>query len=406
MTIAEKLLRGEYGGVEFDFVDGAFSGGRKTIIHEFINSDTAQYEDVGRRARRFPLRIEINNDGSDDGSNYFVKRDALIEILEKSGHHVLIHPLLGAYPVVQDKEFQFFENIGRLGNCVFNVSFVEVSQDGRPSTGIDSFVTGDKDTVSFIIQKTDNIADLQKQKFDKFLPENCFSLPAKKVIQNSIKNIADIFDTVSEFIIDTNGLSDFRVMVDEFRNLSPVDINLISSDILELFAVSEDLINSKNLAFEAYQNFFIFNEEFLDIGATASIEAAKRNHILFRDMIQSISCGYATNSAAQIDYSTESDLDNAQEIILSQQDKVAQLQTDDSIMYNELESLTVTTVLVFNQERLEVSSIIEIDTPAIGLTELVYQYYGNQDNYDIILSLNGFVNPSLISGTVKILTNE
>jgi prophage DNA circulation protein len=59
--------------------------------------------------------------------------------------------------------------------------------------------------------------------------------------------------------------------------------------------------------------------------------------------------------------------------------------------------------IFFEQERLIVNKILEVETNTIPATVLAFQYYGDTSTYDEILSLNQIFNPAKVSGTVKIV---
>lgn len=57
----------------------------------------------------------------------------------------------------------------------------------------------------------------------------------------------------------------------------------------------------------------------------------------------------------------------------------------------------------FDQERLNVSKVVEIEAKEQPLAVLAYRYYGNTDNYSDLLTLNHIFNPARVSGTLKVL---
>lgn len=80
-------------GVPFFVNTAERSGGRKLVIHEYPKRDDPYAEDLGRKARTFPI------EGYVLGSDYLSQRDALLDALEAPGTGTLKHPYYGTMTV-------------------------------------------------------------------------------------------------------------------------------------------------------------------------------------------------------------------------------------------------------------------------------------------------------------------
>lgn len=89
-----ELVGASFRGVPFHVESAELGGGRRTVTHEFPLRDDQFVEDLGRRARSFPV------DGYVLGAQYLTYRDALLAALEQAGPGELAHPFYGSLLVI------------------------------------------------------------------------------------------------------------------------------------------------------------------------------------------------------------------------------------------------------------------------------------------------------------------
>lgn len=121
------LQPASFNGAVFHVEVGGQAGGRRNTIHQFPKQDTPYTEDMGRKARRWPITGYII------GPNYTSDRDDLISACESGGSGTLVHPTLGSVAVNCDT-YSVSEARDRGGVCTFEMDFVE---SGRlPNSGV------------------------------------------------------------------------------------------------------------------------------------------------------------------------------------------------------------------------------------------------------------------------------
>jgi prophage DNA circulation protein len=132
MTWRARMKPASFRGVEFSVESAEYSGGRRTVRHEFAQRDEPYSEDIGRRARDFPV------EGFVAGDDYIAKRDALIAALETAGPGELIHPYHGIRSVICSG-FRIRESAADGGMARFSITFDETpAQPVQPSAVVDS----------------------------------------------------------------------------------------------------------------------------------------------------------------------------------------------------------------------------------------------------------------------------
>ncbi|WP_418132493.1 DNA circularization N-terminal domain-containing protein [Variovorax sp. 375MFSha3.1] len=90
-----QLLRpASWRGVPFEIVGDEVEFGRNVAIHEFVQRDKPQVEDLGRKTRKFRIDGWICA-GAQNGFNPWPQRDALVAAVEQGGVGTLVHPFYG-----------------------------------------------------------------------------------------------------------------------------------------------------------------------------------------------------------------------------------------------------------------------------------------------------------------------
>lgn len=119
-------------GVPFFVEVAELEGGRRTVRHEYPLRDEPFSEDMGRRARFFPV------DGYVLGPDYLAARDRLIEALEAAGPGELVHPYHGRRSVIAAR-FRVRESTADGGIARFGIDFEETpAQPAFPAAVVDA----------------------------------------------------------------------------------------------------------------------------------------------------------------------------------------------------------------------------------------------------------------------------
>ena len=108
-------------------------------------------------------------------------------------------------------------------------------------------------------------------------------------------------------------------------------------------------------------------------------------------------------NAVQVEYQTVDQIDKQREALDIQFDNVlsnsAINRSDKTSLYNARNQARQ----YFDKEALRAYKVIDFETNTTTITELNYRLYGNLDNVDTLINLNGFKDLQSIEGNIKIL---
>lgn len=130
MSWRDNLLPASFRGVAFEVEAVELSTGRRVSVHQFPQKDDPYPEDMGRKAREYPVT------GFVVGDDYMAQRDALLKALEQEGAGELVHPSYGTMQVVSidTREREDFIKEGRVAR--FDITFVEAGKLVFPTSTI------------------------------------------------------------------------------------------------------------------------------------------------------------------------------------------------------------------------------------------------------------------------------
>lgn len=121
-----SLRAASFRGVAFKVDSRDIETGRRAATHEFPGRDVPYTEDLGRKARTYPV------EGYVLGPDYMSARDALLQACEEEGPGRLVTPWSGEVLVVC-AGCRLHENKTDGGMATFSLSFVEAGEAASPS---------------------------------------------------------------------------------------------------------------------------------------------------------------------------------------------------------------------------------------------------------------------------------
>jgi len=415
----DNVSAASFAGASFLVESNSVTGGRKNIVHEFVNSDRQVIEDLGRKKRTYDVTAIIT------GDNYERDKRKLISVLESKDVGVLVHPFFGTIERIKPLNYTLNEGFSELGVAKFNIKF-SIS-----------------DLIS-VPTKAKNTASESKTKRDVSVKKANVDLKDKWKIPKSIKNgiakikkLADKFESASKKakektagIRETAGkIKDKAEAVKEKADELDAKINNVKDKaasiaqqvdavvetVETLFYNLETAYDSAKQNFDSFKELFNFgddDDEQLEIVTAKTIEVKESNEVL-NAVVQTYALNFAYASFLTTDTtnSTIEEIEFQESILEAQYDKIILNSFQNgSLSLETLNSLTdsrATFNTVIKDIKTKVPNIeqVEILNP-IPLRVIEYKYYGNTNRFDILKSINKNPNIEFYQGEVNLLNDN
>jgi prophage DNA circulation protein len=225
MPIDNQLYTASFRGIKFLVNRSSVAGGRKTVTHEFIDSDRRFVQDQGLLNRTFTVNAIIH----EVSYTYFAQRDNLLLALEEEGPGLLVHPFYGTQ-TVNVTSFTLDENTSSVGRADFNIVFEE-SQPNDSPTAITNNLSAILDLTNQVVGQVN--ADIATGYGVSSIYPNNFT-----DAENTLNNISSTFAVVTDqTMTDVEATEEFDQSVNEFSD----DTTELVSDPTQLGSRLNDL---------------------------------------------------------------------------------------------------------------------------------------------------------------------
>lgn len=405
MTWLEQLRRIKIGGVEY--VGASFrgkpflvdvskrTGGRRTMTHEYPLRDEPFVEDLGRRARTFPV------EGYVVGDDYMAQRDSLIAALEGvEGPGELVHPYYGVRRAICTN-LSVTESRQDGGMAVFSIEFSEAPAQGiAPTIEVDSPA---KVATSAGAAHAATKAELVSRYSVVGLPSHALA-SVERSLRSAASRLGDalapvvgvaqelaamaaqiqlIKSTASSLVRDPAGLVDtFRGAITELGSTLPTSPGAMMSALLEAYS-------------------FDTGSPVSETTATRRQEAA--NQRALAAALQRTLAIEAARLAPLVPYvSIDEALAARERIAAILEDQAA---TADDTAYPALVTLRSEVLRAVPGGEAYARVVTHIQRVPISVGLLSYKLYGTVAMEDDIIARNGISHPGFVVGELKVLSN-
>jgi prophage DNA circulation protein len=416
--LTDRLYPASFKGAEFFFKNESRTDGRRTIVHSIYNREDI-VEDAGKDTRVF------NITGVVQGT--FFKEDAkdLETQLNSIGSGILMHPELGALTCFCIGFTRNF-SLNNLGIIEYSLVFKEDLKSTYP--------VPTSDVATQISSFYDKIYNFAAQ--DLKLRYILTAIKTVDRIAQKVRELADQLGAVSSAIIGgvtqtigevtaigggivnsvtsvVNGVEDAgsafksqntRFYNDAFTIVASADT--ISTELPSLINAVDSISTDGQERFDLSSSVFSFgfNDIFLNF-STEELDQRKQVLTLLNGTINVLLLVNMFDAATLIDYTNDQQIDAIELQLNSKYDDFINNESvfisDDMISY--IDEMRILMKSFFDQERLNVSKVVEIETKEQPLAVLAYHYYGNTDNWNDLITLNHIFKPDRVSGTLKVL---
>lgn len=391
-VVFDSLYPCTFRGIPFFYISGDVSGGRKTVMHEYPNKNFRFVEDLGLQLRTFSIK------GIVTGRLYSLQKFALEEVLKLKGIGIFTHPFEGIIKVVATR-YTVSESLSKVGVAEFNIIF----EEANPSL----FPRRTANNISKLAQIFKQIYDDVGNEFNKNYnagtnrnitdAANKLKSANNGLIKSGQQTTSDE-ETRQTFDLESQKFNDNAFLIAGIGDTGNETSSLISD--------FDSLSTDANDRFDASKRIIGFGEEdeFLSLD-TIEINQRNNNTKLINGMTNGLAFINMIDSAKNKKYNDEDELNETVDILDA---AFSQIETAESNIFtanflNQINEMRNQIRVFFEQERLIVNKIIEVETPPLPMTVIAYKYYGNTDEYLDLLSLNNITNPAIVSGKIRIL---
>lgn len=396
LSLLNSLDSASFRGIPF-LIPGEVSttGGRKKVVHEFLNSDRRVVNDQGRFENVFTVPgIIVSDEGR---QTYFDRKNALINALQKKDAGILSHPLFGKIQVVPDK-YTISESFGELGLATFNMKFYQADSEITPA--LDEF------TAFNVMNRSDQVVEFIGQEIvDKFSVSLSFPFNFSSATNKLESIVSEIDEVTTTFRRQLSEIDSFAKTLNDFRNSIRTLVNLPS----ELSASLSNLLDSAIALAATPEDAFLTLEKLFPFGLSDPLiqeTTAERiedllNRTLLNQFIQVGSLSRAYEQVVSIDFFTIREIDEYALKLNRQYDIIYPSLTNVDLA-RSISLLRSTANEFLDQQRLNVKQIVAFETGPTTVQALTYSLYGNLENSEKIAALNSIKDVDFISGELEI----
>ncbi|PSJ23575.1 hypothetical protein CVH10_01550 [Halomonas sp. ND22Bw] len=389
MTWRDQYRPASFRGVPFHARQAGHSGGRRNVQHEYPGRDLPWAEDLGRKARTYPV------EGYVLGGDYMSARDALIEALEAEGPGELMHPYHGARQVVVDT-FDVREGSRDGGMARFSITFLEAGERSHPA--------GRLDQVAAIDQQASALTDASAGDFAESF--SVAGLPAfvAQAAEALVGNLAGTVQDVADGIVGT--VEQAARFARDLRSLSDEASDLVQSpdDLAgRVIGVFEDLGQrgraNPAAGTSALQRLADWGQGVPAVPRTTGTRARQdANRQALADLVQRVATAQAATQAVRTDWPTHDEAVAARDALGDRLDTAMESAASDAV-YLEAQALRADLVQAVPPPDQSLARLSRY-TPRATQPALVlaYRLYGDAARADEIVSRNDVRHPGFVVG--------
>ena len=383
-------------GIDCYLQSTTLRGGRKKISNEYPFRKERFVQDLGALERKFTLVLF-----TDDNTGFDDKNDLLIE-LEAEGNIEMVHPEYGEL-IVQCLGYTCENNyINESGISRFTIEIEVASDNISPSDALAN--------KGFLANLKSAILGKNEEKFNQAFKS---VKNAKRKLDKAVKSINKISNQMNSIAKKVQGLgdsfADFTTSLNQIANsaksLAQTPSILSSKLTASLNNLQTAYSNSKD-AFNVVKDLVGFDAgEKQANGNSQEQQDIVNNQNQLSNLISVGAMATILDSSVNIEFESIQDL---QQVINDIESAFASLpKTIDREVYNDLLTMKIEANKVFNQLSLTLPNITDYEViNPININKLCYLLYNNLDKKQSLIALNNIKETSLVSGKIKIFTNE
>jgi prophage DNA circulation protein len=416
MSFRDRLVDAALDDVPFLYLDTSRQIGRRTVAHEFPDRDIPFVEDLGRTARRYTIEAIVLEPG------YFEKRDALEEVIERGGVHILSHPYKGERKVRISGPVNISETSANGGMASFTLNLVEGGEDeevfaiddtaARVANAADhtlaELAAGTKldilGAIGDVIQAAINAINDASSALRRVRGKIAAKM---NMIESLTQSIADFESEISTLLNTPQILiNQFAALVSNVINLIKVADSPTENAPENTIAVDFDRPNILMDSFRSLDAFEVEAEEPPDTTEQRQVEAD--NQAATKEMVRVSALAETCRMLADLDLESEDQSSSIRDELLASFEGIIENENTEDPLIESLQDLRTAITEHLHTVAQELPRISTYEPPAtVPALVVAYALYQDADQDLDIVARNNIVHPGFIPGgtVLEVISN-
>lgn len=406
MSFILSMHPGSFRGIPFLVPSESVRRGKKTVMHEYPNSDERYVEELGKNPPVFTITAIVH------GDDYINKRLRLEDALERPGQGLLVHPIYGRINVVS-MGFSVSSNQTEVGQFTFEITFAKSRENITPSPDSPTAAT-----ISKLRQDTLDQLDLRLSEI--------YNPPTKiSVYESFVSTFENVLGAVNDQVksvvdLSTTGAAKFdRVYRSITRNISSIvsSAQTLRDNVTLFYAAALDAPIFVEQLSAAWDNLLDYPLTVpTSSPATQDKQQSEQNNIAIVEHLKLTALAASYESKVYVDYTTDDQLANARfrlnesykDQLKRNNEEISDVNltpiADGQDVRSSFATLRVNARKVFDEKEKAVFRLVNINPGMASMALTAYRYYGNIDLLDEMIGLNESVNSANFNEEIKALT--
>lgn len=393
MQVQNLLQKASFRGAEFFVNEATTGGGRKTVTHEFPNTDRRVIEDLGKKQRTFIVEAIVSGTGQD----YYIKRDTLLAALETAGAGILVHPFYGSVSVVNDP-YTIVEAITDIGRARLTITFHRADSNIYPeSTGSNKTTVITKAQAGITASETATAKKFTAPKVLSNIQDGAAKLNGfANKISAQVNTINQYSNSLAVVSASVTAFTDSVNSMMQAPAIMAANISAMYSSLLSLAATPGEALKSM-------QSMFGFGaDDSIITQSTATLMQRQANRDALNNAIKVAALSTAYSIVPTFEFKTVEDINTVSAVLDAEYESLSD--TLDPEVYAAMEDLRNEVRTFLDNAAITAWKVSSVNSPNVPATILAFMYYGGVDEADTLIALNGTKEPSFVDGATEILT--
>ena len=392
-----EIGQGSFKAINFTLLEYPYSGGNRLAKFNYPGSNVQSIEPLGSKTDPVKIKAVVTDNN---------ELQSLLAALNSPEPGKLVHPILGSFEKAYCSVYSTNDNIKISGKTEIDMTF-EVDTELGQGVPIEAAAS-----ISDLLSLIDSVNLAAISEF-----VNSFSISS--IFPENTVSAISLIRSLTSFLETSwmnSAISDQDQSSRLFNAISAISDNAASllnntetlaNSIIQVYNLFDQSVSNERDSVDFFQGLASFGSDFVEIKETTSgLKERKRNQDAFLGFVNAISLPYIFANTIDAQFNTSDDLSEVSE----QNQAVFRLVEENIKSFPQTKEQLERARAIYNalleqkQESLPLIFTVTINK-ARALESIVYEYYGDLDNFEQIANLN-LITQSLVSGELKLLKTD